>query len=487
MKYFLKTIFYFIIPFFISCKKDIGYVNHGDYPVEVGRIVAKSCAVSGCHNSKSYEAASNYNLETWQNMFSGSTNGSPVIPFNSKFSSLCYYINTYSELGSQNAPVMPLNKKALSYNEVKLIKDWIDVGAPDINGKVMWADNPLRKKLYAVNQGCDIVTVFDSETQLPMRYISVGNKTSGDTPHYIKVSPDGKYWYVIFINNNIMQKFRCSDDTHVGDIPLSPLAAGTGTDNAMDWNTFAISKDSKRAYCVSWTASGKIAAVDLDNMKLIHFLGGQYYPHGLELNASEDAFYVAAQTGNFITKIDTGFSSSTIYSLDNTATLNYNSSLDPHDLEISPNNQDLFITCQKSNDVRVFNMASGLVTATISTGNYPTEIVYSSYSNCFYVTCTYDSTTFSNSMGVVTKINVNGLTTSNIKVGYQPHGIAVDDAKNLLYVLSRNVQSNGPAPHHTSQCAGRNGFVSFIDVASFTLLPKRYELSVDPYYIYTRP
>jgi YVTN family beta-propeller protein len=481
-----KYLFYFIFLLFISCRKDIGHVNYGDYPVDIGSIVSKNCAVSGCHNGKSYEAASGYNLETWQAMFSGSSNGSPVIPFSSKFSSLCYYVNTYSELGLQNLPTMPLNKKALSFNEVKLIKDWIEVGAPDINGNVMWANNSSRKKLYAVNQGCDVVTVFDSETQLPMRYIEVGNKTNSDTPHHVRVSPDGKYWYVIFINNNIMQKFRCSDDSYVGDIPLTPLAAGTGTGNAQDWNTFAISKDSKRAYCVSWTASGKVAAVDLENMKLIHFLGGQYYPHGITLNATEDTFYVAAQTGNFITKVDTGFSSTTPISLEN-AGLNYNSSLDPHDLRLAPNNQDLIITCQKSNEVRVFNIPTGSVTATISTGKYPQEIVYSNAANCYFVSCTYDSTTFSNSMGVVSKIDANSYAVTNLKVGYQPHGIAVDDSKKTIYVVSRNVQSNGPAPHHTSQCLGRNGFVSFIDLFSFTLLPKRYELSVDPYFIYTRP
>ena len=483
----IKYAFYFLLPFFLSCKKDVGSVNYGDYPNDIGKIISKNCAVSGCHNGKSYQAAGNYNLESWQALFLGSNSGSPIIPFSSKFSSLCYYINTYSELGLQSTPVMPLNKKPLAYTDVKLIKDWIDAGAPDIKGNIMWANNPSLKKLYAVNQGCDVVTVFDSQTQLPIRYIEVGNKSNGDTPHQLRVSPDGKYWYVIFINNNIMQKYRCSDDSYVGDIPLTPLAAGTGAGNAQDWNTFVITKDSKRAYCVSWTASGKVAAVDLENRKLLHFLGGQYYPHGIVLNTTEDTFYVAAQTGNFITKIDTGFSNTSPISLENTSAINYNSSLDPHDLILSPNAEDIFITCQKSNEVRVFNIPSGLVTATISTGNYPQEIIYSGTNNCYFVSCTYDSTTFPGAMGVVSRINASSYAVNNLKVGYQPHGIAVDNSKNILYVVSRNIQTNGPAPHHTSQCLGRNGFVSFVDLSSFTVLPKRFELSVDPYFIYTRP
>jgi DNA-binding beta-propeller fold protein YncE len=481
----VKYIFLFLISFLISCKKDIGYTGKGNYPDDISIIISKSCAVSGCHNSASAEAASGYNLESWESMFSGSNNGSPVIPYSSKFSSLCYYVNTYAELGLQNTPTMPLNKPALSYNDVKKIKEWIENGAPDITGNVKWADNPLRKKVYAVNQGCDVVTVFDAETQLPMRFIEVGNKPNvNETPHQVRVSPDGKYWYVIFINNNIMQKFKCSDDSYVGEIPLSPMAAGTGSTNALDWNTFVISKDSKRAYCVSWTPSGCVAAVDLENRKLIHFIGGQYYPHAICLDATEENVYVGAQTGNFLVKIDTAFSGSNDVLLEGSK--NLNSSLDPHDIILSPNNE-LLITCQKSNEVRVYNIGTGLVTHTISTGKYPQEIIFSPVFNSYFVSCTYDSTTFSGSMGLVSKINASAFSVTNLKVGYQPHGIAVDENKRLLYVASRNVQSNGPAPHHTSQCNGRNGFVNFIDLVSFTVLPKRYELSVDPYFIFTRP
>ena len=92
------------------------------------------------------------NLETWESLFLGSESGSAVIPFSSQFSSLCYYINTYPELGSQNQPTMPLNNTKLSKSEVLLIKNWIDAGAPDINGNIKWASYPNQKKLYLVNQ-----------------------------------------------------------------------------------------------------------------------------------------------------------------------------------------------------------------------------------------------------------------------------------------------------------------------------------------------
>ncbi len=471
-----------LIFLFTSCKKDVSLSNYGNYPVDIGRIISNNCAVSGCHNAKSYMAADNLNLETWKTMFAGDNSGSPVIPYSSKFSSLCTFINTYSDLGVQNVPVMPLNKKTLSHDEVKQIKDWVDRGAPDVNGTVMWADNPLRKKLYATNQGCDVITVFDSETQLPIRFIETGRPGIADTPHQVRVSADGKFWYVIFINQNVMEKHSCSDEGLVANIGLTPLAAGTGTGNALNWNTFIISKDSKRAYCVS--LSGYICAVDLENNKLLHFLGGLSSPHASALNGDGTKLYVGAQTGNYITELDTGFTSYNDISLDGNG-ISQLSSLDIHDITLSPNNDDLFITCQKSNEVRVYNISTSNITS-IPVGVFPQEIIYSTVMNQYFVSCPEDVTSFPGSRGVITKINAVNFATATIKCGYQPHGIAVDENKKLLYVLSRNVLSTGPAPHHTSEC-GRNGFVNFIDLNTFTLLSKKYELSSDPYFIFARP
>lgn len=481
------TVLFVLFLLTFSCRKDVGTLNYGNYPTEIGNIISHNCSVSGCHNAASAPAASNLNLETWSSMFAGSTSGSPVIPYNSRFSSLCYFINTYSDLGLQNTPTMPLNGTPLSHDDVKRIKDWIDAGAPDLNGNVMWADNPRRKKLYAVNQGCDVVTVFDSETQLPIRFIPVGRKSAGNAPHMVRVSPDGQYWYVVFVNDNVMQKYRCSDDKLVGNIPLTPAAAGTGALDVLNWNTFVITKDGKRAYCAAWTTNGMVSCVDLENMRLIHQLPALYYPHGIVLNATEDILYVAAQTGNYMMEMDTALSYYNEISLQNGKVPNGAANLlDPHDMILAPNNKDIIITCQTSNDVRVFNIPSHTVTAVIPTGVYPQEVVYSQASNQYFVTCTEDITTFPGSRGLVTRIEANGYATTNLKCGFQPHGIAVDETKKLLYVLSRNQNTDGPAPHHTSECAGRNGFINFIDLNSFTVLPKRYELSVDPYFIFAR-
>jgi YVTN family beta-propeller protein len=466
---------------FTGCTKQSGITVQGGYPEKVSAILTTSCAVQGCHTAESAEAAGDLNLETWNDLFEGSDNGSPVIPYSSRFSPLAYFVNSYPDLAPQADPRMPLNRTALSRGQVATILEWIDAGAPDRDGNVKWSE-PYLRKMYAVNQGCDVVTVLDRDNRLPARYIPVGTKEGADTPHMVRVSPDGAFWYVIFVNNNIMQKFRCSDDALVGTIPLTPAAAGTGTDDAGDWNSFVISGDGKRAYCVSWTQNGKVAAVDLERMKLLHFIGGQHYPHGIAFGKTDAHVYVTSQTGNFLTEIDSAFTYANNYPLEQN--ISYAPSLDIHDAVLSPDRQQLWVTCQRSNEVRVFDLTTRKSISTISTGFLPQEIVYSKTQDAFFVSCLYGTSASGN--GGVTRIRRSDLGVTTIDCGYQPHGIAVDDDNGVIWLASRNVSSQGPAPHHTSVCSGRNGFLQFIDLAGFTVFNSRVELSADPYFIFAR-
>ena len=68
----------------------------------------------------------------------------------------------------------------------------------------------------------------------------------------------------------------------------------------------------------------------------------------------------------------------------------------------------------------------------------------------------------------------------------EPHGIAVDDENGLVYVTNRNLTGSS-IPHHTSNCGGKNGFISFIDLNTLEVIKdKRIEVAVDPYSIAIR-
>ncbi len=464
-----------------ACTKDSAPPTFGDYPTEVGKIFTYKCATSGCHNTTSAKGAANLDLSSLATLFQGSSNGSPVIPYRSDFSSLCYFINTYSDYGLSNSPTMPLYSNPLSRSEVKTIKDWIDNGAPDINGNIMWSDNPNRKKYYVLNQGCDVVTVFDANTQLPMRYITVGNTPNvAESPHKLIVSPDGQYWYVVFVANNILQKYRTSDDSFVGEVSLGPY---------QNWNTITISDDGKKAYCVSWQAASRIAVVDIEHMIVLHNTGGGIFndAHGIALNKTNDTLYITRQTGNYIYKADTSLNNFSTVPLDVSGTLpNQTSSFDPHEIIFSPDGTKYFVTCQKTNEVRVMSTIGDIYITSIPTGTFPQELIESALRGKLYVSCTEDLSGGGNTRGSVTVIDMNDYSYNNYPVGYQLHGIGIDETNGYLIVSSRNILSNGPTPHHTGVC-GRNGFVNYFKISTMELLTKKTEVASDPYSVAIRP
>ena len=469
---------------FFSCKKDEEPVfDSKGYPEEIGQIMLNSCATSGCHNDISKIAAGGLSLSSWESMFEGSRGGSPVIPYRSDQSYFMFSINTDPNLGVTLPPSMPFNQDPLSIEEYSVIKEWIDNGAPNTDGLVKFSDNPNRRKFYVTNQGCDLVSVFDADSQILMRYIDVGSTDEIEAPHQAKVSPDGQYWYPIFFAGTQLQKFSAVDDTFVSEVEI-----GQGS-----WNTLRISSDSKYAYVVNWSPDGTVAVVDLEKMELIQTLGGNgslEYPHGSLIDEVNDILYLTAQHGNFIYKLDIAdINNVTIEKISlngvSPTTLSW---LDPHELEMSPDGSTYFVTCQESNEVRVLTTVNDSLVAVIPTGDYPQEMAISTSTPYLYVSCTEDKTTYPGKNGSVHIIDYTNYTlVKTLNTGYQPHGIAVDEQNQLVYVAHRNIDTNGPAPHHSTDCEGRNGYVSIIDMQTLEMLPDyKVEISVDPYSISVR-
>lgn len=444
------------------------------YPEEIGKIIIGSCAVTGCHNNQSKDAVAGLSLETWEKMMEGGRGGACVIPYRPDYSTLLYYINTYSDLGLTLKPTMPFRNSPLSRTDVSLIKDWILKGAPNYNGFVKFSDNPSREKIYLANQGCDVVAIFDAQSNIVMRYIDVGIKPEIEAPHMVKVSPDNQYWYVVFYNSSVIQKFRTSDNTLVGSINI--------TDGL--WNTITITSDSKKAFVVEWQSNGRIAYVDLEKMALVEIWNGLAYPHGSAINKTDDTVYVTGQTGNFIYKIPVNdFLGKQQVSLNPPNAVSSVSSLDPHDILFNQDYSKYYITCEKSNEVRVMQTAGDKLLAVIPTAQFPVEMSMSSSMPYLFVSCMEDTSINPKQHGQIAVINTNTNTVIKyIYSGHQPHDISVDDVHKRVYVGNRNATGGGPAPHHSSVCNGRNGYVTIIDMNTLELLPGfKTEVSVDPY------
>lgn len=479
-----------------SCKTDehVWRQGEGNFPADIAKIVQNRCTNPGCHDNTSRNGAAGLSLETWDEMFKGTRNGAVVIPYNHKQSTFFLYCNTFDELGVSNKPTMPYLGAPLTKEEVILIRDWIEKGAPDGSGNIKFSDNPKRKKYYVVNQGCDLVTVFDAESNLPMRYIQVGKDPNKiESPHQIRVSPDGEYWYVLFLNGEYFQKYRASDDSFVAEVRV-----GAGS-----WNTFQISSDGKSAWTVDYSSAenttpgqGIVAFVDLPTMTLRKKYAGNglfSYPHAVMLSHNNKTLYVFGQEGSQFYKInmdpDSG-NSALAPDIPPAKTMDgsFGALLKPHDALFHPDGSKYFVTCQNTDEVRVYNSANDKLLAVIPTGDFPQELAISTKRNLLFVSCMEDESSFINTKGSVYVIDMASLmVVKKLNSGYQPHGLAVDDQQDLLLIANRNASIDGPAPHHTTECGGRNGYVTYANLSTLEMVTNRkIEVSVDPYFISIR-
>ena len=467
----------------ISCRHE-PYVAIGNYPKNIGETLLTKCATSGCHNNASYTAAGGLNLTTWENLFKGGNGGAAVIPYRPDFSTLCFYTNTDTSVGVTLLPTMPANGQPLSSKEYSTLASWIAMGAPDANGKIASAENLNRKKMYVANRLCDVVTVIDQASFLQMRYIDIGTNSGQEFANYIQVSPDKKNWYVSFsATSQVVQKFDAMNDHHVTDIIL-----GTG-----NWLSFVITDDSRYGYFADNNNPGRIVYADLINNKALatYTFNNQFiYPQGMALNDEVHKLYVGASMGNFIYSIDISNPYQPIIKqlpIDGSSVILTNSSIDPITMHTGGNNQ-CYIACQKTKEIRVMDMSTDKLVATIQLPDAPQSITYSKSTHKLLVACPNDSISFPGNRGSIAVIDATTNTfIKSLKSGYEPYGVAVDDESGKVIIANANLHSGGPAPHHVSKCGGRNGNVSFINLATLDVLPgKKSEVATFPYSVSTR-
>ena len=459
-----KAVPYLLLFIVTACTKDKFSTSNPDsscYPKEVAEILVNKCATAGCHNSQSAGNANGLDYSTWENMFKGGKNGSSVIPFSTDYSYMLYFINTDTAEGLSLSPRMPYLQTALSKTEYHTLRDWIANGAPNCDGYVNFSDDPNRKKVYACMQPCNKVAVFDAASRVIMRYINVGNGIGG--PHQVRVTPDGKYWCVVFYPSNILQVFRTTDDTEVGQITLDG-------GNIEYWNTVSFTSDSKYGFVSDLESGGKISMVNFETMSEERIIGGLANAHGTYVTKEDSFLYVTSQYGSLLYKV---------HLKDDLNPYSYDpvslgpGSPDVHEIIFTPDESKYFVSCQSTNEVRVFSRATDQLLATIPVGVKPQEFSISPKNNWIFVTCTEDSLSPGNSSAQKGSVYVIDYTTNTIVThlypGFQPHGIAVDEDHDMVFVANLNYDG-GVAPHHLSNCGGTDGYITIIDMLTLQLL-----------------
>lgn len=443
------------------------------YPVAVKNIIVNKCATAGCHNEASYSGAGGLRLDSLQYLFDGGNNGAVVVPYNIANSSLLYFVNSFPELGPTAIPAMPFNLPSLSREEYETLRDWVESGAPDKDGNIAFGtEAATRQKVYTVQQGCDLVAVIDADKHVVMRYITVGKTHEGEQPNNIVMSADGRYAYVSFWNAALIQKIDTRADSVVAE-----LAMPRAFQKAIQLN-----EDGTKLIACNWY-SQDLLLIDAVNMSIISNLGSVIqFIGGFASNVS--TFYATSQFGNTIYKIlEDG--SHTAISIDSKpmVTESADSTPDPYRVIMSPDKSKYFITCTNTAEVRMMDAATDKLLKVIPVGANPQEMAISRTEPYLLVSCMND-TISSLEVGSVYVINYNTGDVVKKITGkfFQPYALAVDDNNGKFFVFNRNEDRNGPRPHHSGPCSGRNGFYQVYDIHSLAPADnKRYEISVDPY------
>lgn len=473
----MKQLGFIAFIFLVACKHEPEQQVYGDYPAEIGEIMLTKCAVSGCHNDASREAAAGLSLASWDRLFEGSSQNAAVVPYRADQSILMYFINTFSDLGPAISPTMPFNSEALSKHDVIKIRDWINKGAPDKNGDIKFSDNPDRQKYYVLNGKCKMVAVFDAATDRVMRYINISGNAN-DFVESIRVTPDGKYWCVLLTTGKLL-KYNATTDTYSGELIL-----GNGL-----WRGLEITNSGNAIVCnytgKSNYSGGELVEVDVNAWQIIHRFNAVndsiYFPqHCLSFS---NHYYATCNQGNFIYKINA--EDVTKIKLNPMDELKFNdNTYRPGAIVYSSLHHKYMVACTRSNEVRVFNADTDELEKVIQVGNFPNEMLITD--NLLWVTCTEDIESFPGNKGAVFAIDLNTMQVlKKLDVGYQPKGLTYNPFKQVILIANRNADPVGAdKPHHYSGCEGNNGYITAIDVNQLEVIKGfKAEVSVDPYSI----
>ena len=469
----MNRLLFFVFIFICSCSYDKLNIasDESGYPPQVSAIIKTKCAMEGCHNRQSKNAAGGFSFETWDDLFEGGNGGAAVIPFRPDHSVFMFIVNTDSANGIILAPTMPYNAPPLSQNEYGILKEWINKGAPDINGVIKFSDASDRIKLYVGNQGEDAVTVLDARSRLAMRFIRTGDSVN-EVIHSVKVSPDNDHWFTIYSQGSWLRKFRTSDNT-----PEGSLLLGNGS-----WSSMDISKDSQKIFALD-KDNGVIKTIAANAMNIIDAWPAIPNMSECTLNKNDDTLYVTTQSGNYIYKIPVANPSMPIkVSLNPSQLPDSTPSLDPHQIVFNSDYSEYFVSCQRSNEIRVMSTSNDSLRTVIQTGEFPVDMAISEIHQYLFVTCMSQINSGTTILGEMDVIDLN--TTSiirKIQPGHQPHGIAISDQLDEVFIANRNISHGGPVPHHPSPY-GRNGYIVAVNMSTLQLVPDfKAEVSVDPY------
>lgn len=382
---------------------------------EIQRVLDAKC--TECHSGS--DAARGLRLDSWESLVAGSRHGEAVIAFDAEHS-LLFELVTKLVDGPHPAE---LGSERLTDDEIVLLHDWIDEGAPDDSGQIPFAG--AKRLLYVANQGAAMVSVIDMETNVVIRTVDLQafGFPAYALPHHIVVEPDGSYWYVSLIAAGTVLKFD-RQNRLVGQAHI-------------EWpGLLALDPASDRLYVARSMASvnpphrlGVIRRTDMSLDEMDVFIPR---PHALAVAPGGRTVFTASLSVNQIAAVDPEAQTVELTTLAGDR---------PHvviSFAISPDGRWMVGSTELTSRLLVFDLDHApdmTPVAAIDMNTAPWHPVYTPDGKWVYVGNNWDNSVTVIDMearAVATVIRGEGLA--------QPHGSAVSVDGRYVYIASRNLK-----------------------------------------------
>ena len=381
---------------------------------EVQTVFDAKCV--SCHTES--DGARGLSLDSWEGTIAGSDHGEAVIAYDAA-RSLLVELTTKLVGGPHPAE---LDAEALTQDEVTLLTQWIDEGAPSASGVIPFAD--AEHLLYAANQSEAVVSIIDMETNQVVRTVDLQplGLPANAWPHHIAVEPDGSYWYVSLIASNQILKFDRRNElvARIDFVRPGLLAVDPTGENLYAARSMAAVSPPQ--------AIGVIRRSDMSFEEVGIFLPR---PHALAVRPGTGTVFTASLAVNQI---------ASFYPEDEAIELADLGGDRPHTFigfAISPDGRWMVGTTELTAKVFVFDLerTDMMPVDTISVNAAPWHPVFTPDGRWVYVGNNWDNT--------ATVIDMETRTVAKVIEGNglaQPHGAATSPDGRFAYIASRNLE-----------------------------------------------
>jgi len=442
--------------------------DDGEFSTTVQPIFDRQCGGASCHGGGPRGFAGGVDLTSYGGIFRGSRFGTIVVSGSPFMSHLLQAINQYdTTLSPISSVAMPAGRDPLPESDVRKIASWIEQGARDDDGRLPFPEpRPLGKVLFT-SQSVDLVGVLDLQTNLIMRYVTVGNplpfSAPPQAPHNVQIDDQGKYYYVTLISANVLKKFDA-----VSNVSLGQVNVGTSPAHVV------VTADGATAYVTNFDPAGRVYAVQTETMQVRKVITApplMKSTHGARLSHDGKYLYIGSN-GNDLLHVILTTNDSVVAHIPVAADVPPIGSFShkPYQIAVRSDDRFIYVTLNGTNQVSVIERSGETFTLlkTLDVGIRPLQCEVTRDQRFLYV-CNQGS-------GSVTVIDAQAHTvlTTISDVGPQPHGIDITEDSRLVYVTCENRSAPIP-PHHPLIGSKDPGFVAVIDVGTQSVI-KRVEV-----------